>query len=172
MIISKTSLRFGGYVNPHDYACVFPSLNGCVNPQEYASVYYNISSIRNAAPPPITLKVIIETSPLTRREIIAAYKLAEAAKADVIQGEGATFADVGLMAALTRTGSRLMEVKVSGGIETLDECVGMMRAGAERIGTGNGVAIMEEARERARRRRSAGAEEEEGRRLDRMPVFC
>ncbi|MCJ1305570.1 hypothetical protein MMC08_008384 [Hypocenomyce scalaris] len=27
LIISKTSLSFGGYVNPHDYACVFPSLN-------------------------------------------------------------------------------------------------------------------------------------------------
>ena len=38
-----------------------------------------------------------------------------------------------------------MRVKASGGIKTVRDCVIMLEAGAERIGTSNGVWIMEEA---------------------------
>ena len=38
-----------------------------------------------------------------------------------------------------------MRVKASGGVKTVRDCVTMMEAGAERIGTSNGVWIMEEA---------------------------
>lgn len=39
-----------------------------------------------------------------------------------------------------------MKVKASGGVRSFEDAVAMMEAGAERIGTSNGVKIMEEAK--------------------------
>jgi deoxyribose-phosphate aldolase len=41
-----------------------------------------------------------------------------------------------------------MGVKASGGVRTLDAALSMIRAGATRIGTSNGVALVEELRAR------------------------
>ena len=59
-------------------------------------------------------------------------------------GGGATVEDVRLMRGVV--GPRV-KVKASGGVKTVKECVAMMEAGAERIGTSNGMWIMKEARE-------------------------
>lgn len=40
-----------------------------------------------------------------------------------------------------------MRVKASGGIRTLQDAVGMLEAGAERLGTSGGVWIVKEGRE-------------------------
>lgn len=50
-----------------------------------------------------------------------------------------------------------MRVKASGGIKTLEEAVGMLRAGASRLGTSAGVWIAKEARERVERNLSPDA---------------
>lgn len=108
-----------------------------------------MAAVRNAAPRPIVLKVILETSQLSRREIIAACKIAEVAEADYVKtstgfnGQGATRENVKLMKSVV--GDKV-KVKASGGVRTLSDCVGMMEAGAERIGTSNGVGIMEEGK--------------------------
>lgn len=41
-----------------------------------------------------------------------------------------------------------MEVKASGGIRKLDDAIKMLEAGATRLGTSNGLWIMQESRER------------------------
>lgn len=119
--------------------------------KQYVQVYNDIVAVRNVAPHPIVLKVILETSQLSPREIIAGCKIAEAANADFVKtstgfnGKGATRENVRLMKSVV--GDR-MKVKASGGIKTVNDCIGMMEAGAERIGASSGVSIMEEAKTR------------------------
>ncbi|KAI4104321.1 MAG: hypothetical protein L6R37_003318 [Teloschistes peruensis] len=116
--------------------------------QSYSQVYTDIAAVRNVAPHPILLKVILETSKLSQYDIIAGCKVAEAANADFVKtstgfgGQGATVENVRLMKDVI---GPHMKVKASGGVKTVNECVAMMEAGAERIGTSNGVSIMKEA---------------------------
>lgn len=116
--------------------------------QRYSQVYTDIAAVRNIAPHPIVLKVILETSKLSKFDIIAGCKIAEAADADFVKtstgfgDQGATEENVRLIKSAIGPN---MKVKASGGVKTVDECVAMMEAGAERIGTSNGVWIMKEA---------------------------
>lgn len=116
--------------------------------EKYSEVYSEIAAVRNVASHPTILKVILETSQLSRREIIAGCKITEAAKADFVKtstgfnGPGATIENVRLMKSVVGDG---MKVKASGGVKTVNECVAMMETGAERIGTSNGVWIMDES---------------------------
>lgn len=117
--------------------------------KHYSEVYADIAAVRNVASYPIILKVILETSQLSPREIIAGCKIAEAAGADYVKtstgfvGQGATRENVKLMKSVVGDN---MKVKASGGVKTVNDCVVMMEAGAERIGTSNGVGIMDEAK--------------------------
>ena len=119
--------------------------------ERYAEVFTDIAAVRNVAPHPIILKVILETSQLSPREIIAGCKIAESAGADYVKtstgfnGQGASQENVRLMKSVV---GENVKVKASGGVKTVDDCVVMMEAGAERIGTSNGVWIMQEARGR------------------------
>jgi deoxyribose-phosphate aldolase len=95
-----------------------------------------------------TLKVIIETALLSEEEKVRACHLARSAKADFVKTStgfstsGATIGDVELM---RREVGREMGVKASGGVRTLDDLLNMVNAGATRIGSSNGVKILEEA---------------------------
>lgn len=112
----------------------------------FSEVYRDIPAVRDAGPHPVLLKVILETSQLSSSDIIAGCKIAEEAKADFVKtstgfnGPGATRENVRLMK--TVVGDR-MKVKASGGIKTVNDLVGMINAGAERIGTSSGVQIIE-----------------------------
>jgi deoxyribose-phosphate aldolase len=94
------------------------------------------------------LKVIIETALLTEEEKVRACRAARDARADFVKTStgfstsGATIGDVRLM---RQKVGREMGVKASGGVRTLDDLLAMVEAGATRIGTSNGVKIMEEA---------------------------
>jgi deoxyribose-phosphate aldolase len=94
------------------------------------------------------LKVIIETALLTEEEKVRACRAARDARADFVKTStgfstsGATIGDVQLM---RQEVGREMGVKASGGVRTLDDLLAMVGAGATRIGTSNGVKIMEEA---------------------------
>lgn len=120
---------------------------------DYSSVYTELAAVRQAvgqaAPVPITLKVILETSQLSHTDIIAGCIIAEAAQFDYVKtstgfkGGGATEEHVNLMKNVVRD---RLNVKASGGIKTVKDCITMMEAGADRIGTSNGVWIMEEAK--------------------------
>ena len=118
---------------------------------EYDKVFADIAAVRDIAPPPLILKVILETSQLTPEDIIAGCKIAVAARADFVKtstgfnGEGATEENVRLMKRVVSDRSGV-KVKASGGVKTLRDCIRMIEAGANRIGTSSGVSIMEEAR--------------------------
>ena len=97
---------------------------------------------------PVPLKVILETSLLTDEEIVAASLAAKRAGADFVKTstaftqKGATVEAVALM---RRTVGPEMGVKASGGIRSFAEAMAMVEAGANRIGTSRGVALMREA---------------------------
>ena len=93
------------------------------------------------------LKVIIEASLLTLEEKIIACELSVAAGADFVKTNtgflegGATVDDVALMRGVV--GDRA-GVKASGGLHTLQDVLAMIHAGANRIGTSSGTAILQE----------------------------
>ena len=127
--------------------------------ENYATIYTELATLRSLAASPITLKLILETSQLNSSQIIAGCVLAAAANFDFVKtstgfnGEGATVENVRLMAAccdklhVAGAGGRKMLVKASGGIRTLSDALGMLEAGAARLGTSAGVWIAKEAKE-------------------------
>jgi deoxyribose-phosphate aldolase len=92
------------------------------------------------------VKVIIETCCLTEEEKVLACQAAKEVGAQFVKTStgfgtgGATVEDVALMRKVV--GDR-MGVKASGGIKTFADAVRMIEAGASRIGTSSGVAIIE-----------------------------
>lgn len=92
-------------------------------------------------------KIIIETGLLTPEEIIRTCQIAAAAGVEFIKTStgfgvrGATVEDLLLMR--KAVGSRC-RIKASGGIKDLATLTALVEAGAERIGTSAGAAIMEE----------------------------
>lgn len=94
-------------------------------------------------------KVILETGYLTREEKLLACRLAIEAGADYVKTStgfgpgGATVEDVRLLAQAVAGRAK---VKASGGIRTLAAAQALLTAGADRIGTSAGVAIMKEWR--------------------------
>jgi deoxyribose-phosphate aldolase len=91
------------------------------------------------------VKAIIETGVLTDEEKIKACELSKQAKADFIQTSTgfvsgvANEKDIALMRKVVGVD---MGVKASGGIYTADTALAMVEAGASRIGTSAGVAIL------------------------------
>lgn len=93
------------------------------------------------------LKVILETSMLTLDEKLLACHLSVAAGADFVKtstgfgGGGATVDDIALMRGVV---GENLGVKASGGVRTAQDAAAMVRAGASRLGTSAGVAIVKE----------------------------
>ncbi|KAL4906872.1 hypothetical protein BDW74DRAFT_149841 [Aspergillus multicolor] len=118
--------------------------------KQYAEVYADILGVRNAAPAPVGLKVILETSQLTPDEIIAGSVISCVAGADFIKtstgfnGAGATVENVALMYEVAKAVGKGTKVKASGGVRSAQDCIKMLRAGAERIGASSGVKIVQE----------------------------
>lgn len=119
---------------------------GLLKDKEYDAVENDIKAVVNVAKGKALTKVIIEACLLTDEEKIMACKLAKKAGADFVKTStgfstgGATAYDVQLMRKTVGTG---MGVKASGGVRTKEEAQKMIEAGANRIGTSNGIAIVE-----------------------------
>ncbi|MDZ4745607.1 MAG: deoxyribose-phosphate aldolase [bacterium] len=94
------------------------------------------------------IKVIIETCLLTEEEKLRMCSMVTQAGADFIKtstgfsSSGATFEDVALLRENVGTTVR---VKASGGIRDYESALSMIAAGAERLGTSSGVAIVNES---------------------------
>lgn len=90
------------------------------------------------------VKVILETSLLTREEKILACELSVKAGAHFVKtstgfgGGGASVEDITLMRA---TVGPKLGVKASGGVKNTEQSLAMIEAGANRIGTSSGVSI-------------------------------
>ncbi len=92
-----------------------------------------------------TVKVILETGLLTDSEKVVGCRLAEKAGAHFVKTStgfgpgGATAADIRLIRDTVGPG---MGIKASGGVRTRERALEMIAAGATRIGTSSGVAII------------------------------
>ncbi|PYH98771.1 deoxyribose-phosphate aldolase [Aspergillus ellipticus CBS 707.79] len=117
---------------------------------KYEEVYTDVLEVRKAAPAPIGLKVILETSQLTPEQIVAGSVLACTAGADYIKtstgfnGPGASVDNVALMRATANRVGKGSKVKASGGVRSREDCRRMLEVGAERIGSSSGVKIVRE----------------------------
>lgn len=91
------------------------------------------------------VKVILETGFLSDEQKRRACEISQRAGADFVKtstGFGPGGATVGDVALLRATVGPDMGVKASGGIRTWEDCRAMMTAGANRIGTSSGIAIL------------------------------
>ncbi|MFD1717255.1 deoxyribose-phosphate aldolase [Georgenia deserti] len=115
---------------------------------QYGAVRAEIAAVREAATPPVVLKVIIESAVLSDEQIVEVCRAAEAAGADYVKTStgfhpagGATTHAVELMA---RTVGGRLGVKASGGIRTADAALEMIAAGATRLGLSGTDAVVAE----------------------------
>lgn len=112
---------------------------------DYQYVTEEIKAVKQAVGD-VILKVIIEACLLTEDEKIAACKCVSDAKADYIKTStgfssgGATVEDVALLRKHT---DPAVKVKAAGGIRDMASLQAMLDAGAMRIGTSSGVALMQ-----------------------------
>lgn len=119
---------------------------GMVKSGKYDFVEIDVKNVIAMTPQKIH-KVIIETGNLTPDEIVSVCRIAARAGAEFVKTStgygprGGTVEDVRLMR--EALGS-LCRIKASGGIRDLATVTALVEAGAERIGTSSGPAIMEE----------------------------
>ena len=115
--------------------------------KDYDFVKKDIEAVKKACGN-TALKVILETDLLTGDEIKKACELCVEAKADFVKtstgfvknGVGAKVEDVKLMAETVKPYG--LGVKASGGIRDKQKAVALVEAGADRLGTSSGVAIV------------------------------
>lgn len=137
----------------------FETANACENGADELDMVINMNLVREGAYEELedeirhvvdaaggrTVKVILETCLHTNEEIIEACKASERAGAHFVKtstgysSAGATIATVQLM---KQTVGDRMEVKASGGVRSYEDAMSMLEAGATRIGTSGGVAIV------------------------------
>lgn len=117
---------------------------GMARSGQWDAVRKDISDIIMAAKG-IVRKIIIETCYLNRQEKIKAVEMVLAAGAEFVKTStgfgpaGATIDDVKLIKTIVKESCG---IKASGGIKTIDHVIELIRAGATRIGTSNGVEIV------------------------------
>jgi deoxyribose-phosphate aldolase len=113
---------------------------------DWEYVKNDIVSVAEAAGGETALKVIIECCLLTDKEKTAACTAAMRAGADFVKTStgfstgGATIEDIKLMRWVV---GENLGVKASGGIKTYDDALSLVAAGASRLGTSNGIAILQ-----------------------------
>ena len=113
--------------------------------KDYDYVKEEIEEIRDAIDGN-TLKVIIETCLLTKEEIVKMTEICNETFVNFIKTStgfsesGARLEDIEL---INEHKSELLEIKASGGIKDINIAEAMINAGATRIGTSNGVKLME-----------------------------
>ncbi len=97
----------------------------------------------------VLIKVILETCYLTNEEVVKACEIAKEVKPDFVKtstGFGTAGATVEHVKLMKETVGEEVAVKAAGGIRDLKTALAMIEAGAARIGTSAGVAIINELR--------------------------
>lgn len=119
---------------------------GWLKDGQFERVAEDIQALRKTAGKAVILKVIIETALLSDSEKADAAKLVVQAGADFVKtstglypGSGATVEDVKLLKTVVGNSAG---VKAAGGIRDPETAIRMIEAGADRIGTSTGIAIV------------------------------
>lgn len=124
---------------------------GAIKSGDWILVQRDIEAVVNAAKGRALVKVIIETCLLKDEEKVKACTVSKQAGADFVKTStgfstgGATVQDVRLMSQAVGPN---MGVKASGGVKTFADAVAMINAGATRLGTSSGAAIVSGATEK------------------------
>jgi deoxyribose-phosphate aldolase len=119
---------------------------GLAKAGEWGLVESDIAAVVEAARDKALVKIIIECCLLSDEEKVAACEASMRAGADFVKTStgfstgGATTGDVKLM---RQTVGENLGVKASGGIKTREDALRMIEAGASRLGTSNGIAIVQ-----------------------------
>ena len=123
---------------------------GALKNKDYDYIKQEISDIRDACDGK-TLKVIIETCYLDDEEIAKMTEICNETFVNFIKTStgfgtrGASFHDIEI---INEHKNDLLEVKASGGIKTLEDVEKYLDLGVTRIGTSNGVEIMNSKEEK------------------------
>ncbi|WP_435743600.1 deoxyribose-phosphate aldolase [Nocardioides sp. SYSU DS0663] len=119
---------------------------GAAKEGRFEAVGRDVAAVREAAPAPTVLKVIIESAALTDEEVVGVCRAAAAAGADFVKTStgfhpagGASEHAVRLMA---ETVGPDVQVKASGGVRTLEQARTMLGAGATRLGVSGSRALL------------------------------
>ncbi len=117
---------------------------GLVKNKDFASVKQDIAKVQKACGSAL-LKVIFETCLLSKDEIKKVAEICRDLKVGFVKTStgfstgGATVEDVKLM---KETVGDICQVKASGGVRSYETAMEMINAGATRIGTSSGIAIV------------------------------
>ena len=117
---------------------------GKVKDQDFDGVVHYFKMVKEVTGEHV-LKVILETCLLSDEEKVFACKACMEAGADFVKTStgfstsGATVEDVRLM---KQTVGDVCQVKAAGGVRCFDDLKAMIEAGADRIGTSSGVALL------------------------------
>lgn len=117
---------------------------GLLRSKNFHAVFKDISDVKNAIGK-IPLKVILEISELSKNEIVKACEICVEAKADFIKtstGFSKSGATLTALKIIRKTIKDQAKIKASGGIRDLETALKYIDAGADRIGTSSGVAMM------------------------------
>ena len=116
---------------------------------DWAMVGEEVAGVRAAVPAPAVLKVIIESAVLSEQGIDAACAACVAAGADFVKTStgfhpagGASEAAVARIA--RNVGVASLGVKASGGIRSAEQALGMVAAGATRLGMSRTAQVLDE----------------------------
>lgn len=115
--------------------------------RKYSYVSKELSKIVDLCNKKVIVKVIIETCYLTKDEILKACELIYGCGVDYVKtstGYGTNGAQVEDVKAMKEVCKDKLKIKASGGIKTLSQVEQFILAGAERIGTSNGINIVKE----------------------------
>jgi len=127
-----------GAVKSHDWAFVQRDMEEVVTVSNLAGLTEDGDDILT--------KVIIEVGLTTREEQARLCRIAKAVRADFIKtctGRGPRAVTLNDIKHIRNSVGREMGVKAAGGIRTIDQATTLINAGANRIGTSTGVAIVE-----------------------------
>ena len=117
---------------------------GLLKSKNYVAVFKDISDVKTVIGR-IPLKVILEISELSKNEIIKACEICLDAKADYIKtstGFSKSGAALTAVKIIKKTVKNQAKIKASGGIKDYETVKKYLDAGADRIGTSSGIAIL------------------------------
>jgi len=118
---------------------------GWVKSNRYDLVQNDIKELRDACSG-VVLKVILETALLSEDEIKKVCEISKSIKVDFVKTStgfstrGASFEDIKIM---KRVVGDDVCIKASGGIRSYEKAKDMIEAGANRLGTSSGIAIVQ-----------------------------
>ena len=122
---------------------------GALKDKKYDYVKEEIENIRDAIDGKV-LKVIIETCYLTEDEIIKVTEICNQTFVNFIKtstGFGTRGASLEDIFIINKHKNEILEVKASGGIKTYEDASKFIESGVTRIGTSNGVSMMQVSKE-------------------------